>query len=113
MSYVMKEYDLRKWHRLVGIVPSLFILLQAGSGFLSSLEGIVATAPSHAHTNQSAISSEHEEDEGSRSAWDRILGFIHHEAGVLWDLYRVFIGAGIMWMTITGSMVFFRIRTRS
>ena len=109
----MKEYDLRKWHRRVGIVLSLFILLQAGSGFLISLEGIVATAPSHAHTDQPAISSEHEEDEGRGSAWDRILGVIHHEAGVLWDLYRVFLGAGIVWMTITGSMIFFRTRARS
>lgn len=110
----MKEYDLRKWHRRVGIVLALFIILQAGSGFLINLGVIVATAPSHAHTDQPAISSEHEEeDERKRSAWDRILGFIHHEEGVLWDLYRVFLGAGIVWMTITGSMIFFRAKARS
>ena len=112
----MKEYDLRKWHRRVGIVLALFIILQAGSGLLISLGGMVAIEESHAHSEQPAVQPTeregHEHEEGE-SVWNRTFAFIHHHTGVWWDLYRVLLGAGIVWMTVTGSMIFFRIRARS
>lgn len=110
----MKEYGLRKWHRRMGIVLALFIILQAGSGFLLSLGGVVATASSHAHTDQPAIQSlEHEGQEEGGLTWNKMLAFIHHEGDFLWDLYRTLLGAGIVWMTVTGGLIFLRIRARS
>jgi len=110
----MKEYDLRKWHRRVGIVLALFVILQAGSGFLISLGGLVATEASHAHTDQPAVQSPaHEGQEKAGLTWNRTLAFIHHEGGFLWDLYRVLLGAGIVWMTVTGALIFLRMRARS
>ena len=110
----MKEYDLRKWHRRVGIVLALFIILQAGSGFLLSLGNIVTTEVLHAHADQPPLqATEYEEYEKEIAAWNRTLAFIHFEAGVWWNLYRVLLGAGIVWMAITGTMIFLRIRARS
>jgi hypothetical protein len=37
----MKEVNLRTWHRRIGIVLALFIILQAGSGFLIMLGDLI------------------------------------------------------------------------
>jgi hypothetical protein len=36
----MREADLRRWHRTMGIIVGAFIILQVGSGFLLSLGGL-------------------------------------------------------------------------
>ena len=105
----MKESDLRKWHRRVGITITVFILLQAGSGFLISLGGL-STPHSHAHTESvGPVGSEAREG----SLWHESLEFIHHGAGAVGSVYRILLGAGILWMALTGSAIFFRMRARS
>jgi hypothetical protein len=93
----MKESVLRRWHRSLGILLALFIILQTGSGFLISL-GELSVPHSHAHEDTNA--SSHGNNEGE-SLW--------HEG----SLYRVFVGIGLLWMTVSGSMIFFKIRIRS
>jgi hypothetical protein len=44
----MKESDLRKWHRTLGIFLSFFVITQAGSGLLITLRNI-SVPHSHAH----------------------------------------------------------------
>ena len=58
----MKESDLRKWHRRMGIGLALFIIFQAGSGLLLSL-GQIVTTHSHAHTESIAHEDTHTRDE--------------------------------------------------
>jgi len=63
----MKESDLRRWHRGLGIIVAAFFILQAGSGFVLSLNGL-----SILHT--------HVHGKGA-SFWYMSLEFIHHGGG--------------------------------
>ena len=46
----MKESDLRKWHRNLGILLFIFIILQAGSGLFITLTNL-SVPHTHAHGN--------------------------------------------------------------
>jgi uncharacterized iron-regulated membrane protein len=105
----MKEADLRKWHRTMGIIVALFIILQAGTGLFLSLSDLPVPR-NHAH--EEAYSTGHDHEEGE-SLWDDALGFIHHGGGVFSAVYRIVVGMALLMMAVTGSMIFFRIRARS
>ena len=105
----MKEADLRKWHRSLGIILVLFIILQAGSGLLISI-GQIGTSHSHADSEIVAHAGPHEE---GKFIIKTSLSFIHHGAGVVGLIYRILLGSGILGMSITGSMIYFKIRARN
>ena len=105
----MKESVLRRWHRGLGILLALFIILQTGSGFLISLGDF--SAP-HSHALKDTHASFHKNNEGE-SLWHEGLEFIHHGAGAAGNLYRILIVIGLLWMAVSGIMIFFKIRTRS
>ena len=105
----MKESDLRKWHRSLGIILTLFIILQAGSGLLISLSGL-GTPHSHARSETVAHAGP---DEVGKSLWNTSLGFLHHGAGVVGVVYRILLGIGMVGMALSGSMIFFKIRVRT
>lgn len=118
----MKEPTLRKWHRWIGIIIVPFLLLQGGTGFLISLSSMVGSTKSHAHTNKPEKSFNQKEaadTEGSHdldeegAAGHGVLAFIHHNEGFFWDFYRVLLGLGVIWMVISGSILFFRVLVRS
>jgi hypothetical protein len=108
-SDLMKESFIRKWHRSLGILLALFIILQTGSGFLISLGEL--SVP-HSHTQDDNNASSHGNNEGE-SLWQEALEFIHHGAGTAGSLYRILIGIGLLWMAVSGSMIFFKIKARS
>jgi uncharacterized iron-regulated membrane protein len=95
----MKESDLRRWHRALGIIVAVFLILQAGSGFVLSLNGL-----SILHTNA------HEEGE---SLWYMSLEFIHRGGGTPGTIYRLAVGLSMLVMAVSGSVIFFKIRARS
>jgi hypothetical protein len=105
----MKEVNLRTWHRCIGIILALFVILQAGSGLLISL-GDLSPSQSYAHSEPAVSSGGHEEEE---APWHEAIEFIHHGAGPAGTLYRIIIGIGILWMAISGGLIFFQIRARS
>ena len=105
----MKESDLRKWHRGLGIILALFIILQAGSGLLISLSGL-GTPHSHARSETVAHAGPHED---GKSTVKTSLSFIHHGAGVVGLFYRILLGIGILGMAIAGSVIYFKIRVRT
>ena len=84
----MKESDLRRWHRTFGIILSLFIILQTGSGLLISLSEI-GTPHSHAHSESVVHADTHGE---GKSQWKASIGFIHHGAGPIGLIYRILLG---------------------
>jgi hypothetical protein len=105
----MKEVNLRAWHRRIGIILALFIILQAGSGFLITLGDLIpSTSPDTEHAV--AVTTVDEEEE---HFWDEALEFIHFGAGAAGALYRILLGAGVLWMAVSGGLIFFRIRARS
>jgi hypothetical protein len=101
----MKEVSLRRWHRNAGIVIAIFIMLQAGSGLLMSMEGIV---PRESHAHQ-----EHDGNGGGESSWTEIVEFVHFGGGALGALYRLVLGLGILWMAVSGTTIFLKIRART
>ena len=105
----MKESDLRKWHRSLGLILALFIILQAGSGLLITLSGL-GIPHSHAHSEAVAHVDAHED---GKSLWNTSLGFIHHGAGVVGVVYRILLGIGMLGMAVSGYMIFFKIRVRT
>ena len=105
----MKEVDLRRWHRAIGIIAVLFIILQAGSGFLISLSQLsVPHTPAHENT----YSTGHAHEEGD-SLWHDALVFVHLGGGIIGIIYRILLGIGIVMMAVSGSTILFKARARS
>jgi hypothetical protein len=105
----MKEVNLRKWHRRFGIILALFIILQGGSGLLITLSDLIPSK-SHAPTGPAVAATVADEEE---PFLEEAVDFIHFGAGTAGALYRIVLGAGILWMAISGGIIFFRIRARS
>lgn len=105
----MKESDLRKWHRGIGIILALFILLQAGSGFLISLSGLSTPPHSHAHTEAAIPPTSHTR---GTSVWNNFLRSVHHGGDAVGSIYRILVGIGTVGMAVSGSGIFFKSRGR-
>lgn len=109
----MKESDLRKIHRHLGIILALFLFLQGGSGMLLTLGELFT--PKHAHSN---TTDDHHEgltmDDSSltkvknqsRDEEHGIIGQIHHKEGTVWSFYRVLVGSGLLAMVFSGVIIF-------
>lgn len=94
----MTELYLRTWHRRLGIVLALLILLQAGSGLLLSLLGLLPGG--------GAVGS----------PWhgaDEFLEALHFGGGSCGKVYRIFLGLGMAGMAASGSLIFLKIRSRT
>jgi len=92
----MQEAYLRKWHRRLGIILALFVIIQAGTGLLISLEASLPTAPA-----------------GPVAEGVEFLEAVHQGGGPIGRVYRVLLGAGLCGMAISGSLIYFKIRARS
>ena len=113
----MKEANLRKWHRGLGIILALFVILQAGSGLLIAITDI-ETPHGHSSDEMVALGTSHgEEGEGNhdeeRSAFIESLSFIHHGAGSIGVIYRILLGIGLLFMAFTGALIYFQIKART
>jgi hypothetical protein len=105
----MKEVDLRKWHRRIGIVLALFVILQAGSGFLITLGDLI---PSKSPDTEPTVAAATVDDEKEHFC-DEVLNFVHYGGGAAGGPYRILLGAGVLWMAVSGGLIFFQIRARS
>ena len=92
----MTSYDLRKWHRRVGIVLAVFLTLQAGRGWLISFRDLVVGSHS-----QGGL------------AFYTGLALVHHGGGIAGHVYRTFLGAAALWMAVTGSFIFLQMTARA
>ena len=104
----VRESDLRKCHRRLGITLALFIIFQAGSGLLISL-GEIGTPHSHAHSETAGTAHSNYEN---ATLWDKSQGFIHHGGGKIGTAYHTILTIGLLGMAVSGSIIFFRIRAR-
>lgn len=86
----MDEAYLRKWHRTMGIILALFIFLQAASGAMMALEF--------------ALDS---------TGLFGVLTKLHFGGGYLGNIYRIFLGLGLMGMATSGALIYLKIRERS
>jgi polyferredoxin len=86
----MQEVELRHWHRTMGIILALFILLQAGSGAMMALEHFL-----NLHGLFGPLTK------------------LHFGGGALGHIYRIILGLGVMGMATSGTLIFLKIRARA
>lgn len=104
----MSQATLRQWHRTVGIVIALFVLVQAGTGFILEWEHFTPAAHEHGH--------EHEEPQEEGAAV-QAAETIHHGSFLaatrpLVSAYRLLLAAGLIWMAVSGAAIFLQMRSR-
>ncbi|MBW2107767.1 MAG: hypothetical protein JRI36_03750 [Deltaproteobacteria bacterium] len=104
----MQEEILRKWHRRIGIVVALFIILQAGSGLWITL-GESFESETHGHGDELAPTALHQPEE---STGHEIMGTVHHRGGVGGLIYRIVTGAAVIGMALSGAGIFLKTNRR-
>lgn len=117
----MKEVDLRKWHRQMGIILAFFLILQAGSGLIITVLDMADTpdTPAHAESGKdaganpvaTAPSSGH--DEEGESVLMEIMDQIHHGLGVGGAYYRIVLGVLVIGQAFGGFLIYQKIKQRS
>jgi hypothetical protein len=100
----MKEVSLRLWHRHLGIILAIFIIIQAGTGLSLNLGQL--SIP-HTHEQGTPGTQEH-----SSSVTNAVM-MIHHGGGLVGTIYRILLGIGILVQTVLGTLIYIRIRSRS
>ena len=84
----MKEKNLRQAHRYIGIPFAIFVILQSATGIVLSIEDMFGTY------------------------YDTIIRDIHHRFGFAGNIFRIILGVSILWMAITGLLIYSKIRAR-
>jgi hypothetical protein len=105
----VKEINLRKWHRSTGIVLALFIILQAGTGLIFSLGDLIGPDTDEDSGSATNPGSNHETASGLEDS----LKLIHFGGETVGGVYRILLGIGIVYMAVSGSIIYFKIRSRS
>lgn len=101
----MEELDLRKLHRNVGIALAPLIILQGISGIFLSVDWLLGY-----HRRVGEIIRE--DIPSLIVLWDKILVTIHYGFGIPGSPYHIALGIGLIWIVVSGIMIFFRIRAR-
>ena len=90
----MKGPVLNKLHRYVGITMAPFLLVQTLSGLFLDFglfrRGAQVPEP--------------------RGPWDLLLVELHFSPGLVSDAYHLLLGAAILWMAVSGWLLYLRIR---
>lgn len=105
ISSQMKELDLRKWHRNVGIVLAPLLVLQAVSGVFLSADWLLGYHQRIGEVIRASIPP-------LIFLWDKILVEIHYGLGVHGAIEHIALGIGLVWVTVSGSIIFLRVRAR-
>ena len=87
-SIIMKEIQLRKWHRIIGMIFGVLFIFQVFSGIVLSIENIAG------------------------AYWGGIIHDSHEGFGTVGNFYRIVLGTLLVWMVVSGSMIAFKIRSR-
>jgi uncharacterized iron-regulated membrane protein len=98
----MKEQLLHKLHRYVGIVIAPYLVIQTVSGLLLGFGFF--RRPGSAMNERSVLILP--------GSWDDILVKVHFEAGWAGDVYHLLLGAGIVWMALSGWVIYLQGRRR-
>jgi hypothetical protein len=101
----MKEPDIRKWHRRSAIVIAPLLVIQALSGIFLGVDWLLGLHQRVGETIWENIPP-------LLRLWDMILVEIHYGLGVGGMFYHILLGIGTLWVTVSGVMIFFKIRGR-
>jgi uncharacterized iron-regulated membrane protein len=96
----MKGIYLNKLHRYVGICVAPFLVIQTVSGLLLDF-GLF---------RRSTFGPGGEEASHTRNAADTLLVKLHFGPGIVSDCYHILLGLGVLWMAVSGWMLYLRFR---
>lgn len=96
----MKGQFLRTLHRYVGIITAPFLVVQTVSGLLLGFGVYRQPGASRAAPQELILPG----------SWNALLVKAHFEAGWIGDAYHLLLGAGIVWMSLSGWLMFLNAR---
>lgn len=85
----MTEKSLRLMHRRIGVPLAVFIVIQSVTGVILAIEDIVS------------------------AYWGGPVHDLHFGFDLAGHVYRIVLGAGLLYMAATGVMIYLRIRART
>lgn len=111
----MNEKMIRNFHRRTGVFLALFILIQITTGTALSMYHLYEGAHSGKSVQSEAGNPVQTKGEASHeeSEFEEILEFVHKKGGRAGDLFRIFLGAGIIFMAVSGGMINKTIKKRT
>ena len=101
----MKEPDIRKWHRRLAMVIGPLLLIQTVSGIFLGVDWLLGI-----HQRVGEVIEENIPE--LLNLWDTILVEIHYGLGVGGMFYHILLGMGTLAVTISGIMIYLKIRKR-
>lgn len=96
----MKEIGINKLHRYAGIAIAPFLVIQALSGLFLDF-GLFRAGSTVTGAQKMPA---------ARGAWDLLLLKIHFGPGLISSTYHLLLGAGIIWMAVSGWVLYLRMR---
>lgn len=116
----MKEKDLRRYHRITGVVLAVFIIVQAGTGLIFTIGKMAGSSGGHDHgtadvsifpsSKAQANSSEPEASRAHES--ESLLGIVHYGGGMIGNIYRLVLAVTIIGQVSGGLLIYMRIKAR-
>lgn len=108
----MKEKNIRKYHGRLGMILSIFIIIQVGSGTLIAFITLIEQKP-HIHNDYSGIEvQDKKNNDNNPNHEESLIEIIHHHGIPILQLLRVFLGTGLLLMVISGTTIYFMVRIR-
>lgn len=115
----MDETRLRKWHRNIGLLFAAFMIIQAGTGMFLT----VIKPPERENGNGDAVYSVEGEacehgytpgrgENNPPSVLTETTAFIHRGGGIPGVFFRLFTGAGLLWLTVSGIWIIGKVQLR-
>lgn len=95
----MNRFIVNKLHRYVGIVVAPLLVLQTVTGLLLKL-GLFRNAGPILEGGQSPAGG----------GWSPLLVKLHFGPGPVSDIYHLLLGAAVLWMAVSGWVLFLRLR---
>jgi len=108
----MTEKNVRKYHGTIGVILSLFILVQVGSGTLIALNEVLGRGH-HVHAGSSQHDTNYKvDDHNEQNDEDGLNQIVHHYGGRLVQALRVLLGLGVLFMVISGIVIYVLVHNR-
>jgi succinate dehydrogenase/fumarate reductase cytochrome b subunit len=115
----MKEKNLRKYHRITGVVLAVFIIVQAGTGLIFTIGKMTGNSGGHDHGTagismlpvSKALASSSSESSQS-DTHESVLSTVHYGGGMIGNIYRLLLAVAIIGQVSGGLWIYIRIRKR-
>lgn len=108
----MTERNVRKYHGMIGIILSIFILVQVGSGTLIAFNEFLGRGR-HVHAGPSQHEADYKvDDHNEQNDEEGLIQIVHHYGGRPVQALRVLLGLGVLFMLISGTTIYVLVHNR-